>query len=325
MNEPTDVPTLRGPISREALGFTLMHEHIFVRSTETTQNYSQTWGSDDERVVAAAATLQEAKGAGVETIVDLTVLGLGRDIELMGRVASATDVNIVAATGAYVLDRLPYHFRFNPPMRDGDMAKGLAAWFTADITDGIAGTDMRAGVIKCATDVDGLTDDVVTVLQAAAYAANETGALIMTHADAETRRGIEQRDIFQRLGVDLTRVVIGHVGDSQDLDYARRLMDSGMSIGMDRFGLGLPTPQRVATIAILCSEGYADRMVLSHDAACHSEWLDASADGMADWNFRHIPDVVVPALAAAGVTDADIDALVRRNPARLLPVKGSPA
>lgn len=318
MSVHQSVMTMSGPRDAATLGLTLMHEHIFVRSTETTENYSTTWGSDDQRVEDAVSKLCDAADAGVDTLVDLTVLGIGRDIALMARVAERSPVSIVAATGSYVLDRLPYHFRFNPPRRNGDIAGGLADWLIRDLTVGIAGTGIRAGVIKCATDSAGVTDDVRISVRAAAIAANETGALIMTHADAETKQGYAQRDILRSEGTDLSRVVIGHVGDSSDLNYHRALMDDGMSIGLDRFGLGLSTEERVAAIIQLCSEGYADRMVLSHDAACHSEWIDQGAPGMEQWNFLHVPRDVIPMLRDHGIPETDISQLTVDNPRRLL-------
>lgn len=318
MTAPRTVTTMRGPIDAEDLGFTLMHEHLFVRSLETAQNYSTTWHSDEVRVADAIRQLEAVHADGVSALVDLTVLGIGRDIRLMDRVAREVGLHIVAATGAYVLDRLPYHFRFHPPTRNGDLAAGLAEWFVRDIEEGIAGTQIRAGVIKCATDSAGLTEDVVASIRAAAITANHTGALIMTHSDAALRNGLDQYRIFVEEGVDLSRVVIGHVGDSTELDYHRALMDTGVSIGLDRFGLGLSTSERVSAIVTLCREGYADRMVLSHDAACHSEWIDTAAPGLENWNFQYIPRVVVPLLREAGVAESDVQDLVVNNPKRLL-------
>ncbi|CAN5226184.1 phosphotriesterase [soil metagenome] len=254
---PNTVNTVGGVVDPLLLGVTLMHEHVFVRPLETTANYSSTWGTDEERVAEAVRTLSELHRAGVGTIVDLTVLGLGRDIRLVQRVAEQVPIRIVAATGAYVLDRLPYQWGFNPPTSGGSAAAGIAEWFTRDIVEGIAGTSVRAGVIKCATDVAGITDDVRTVLEAASIASVETGASIITHADARTQRGLDQQRVFAEQGVDLARVVIGHAGDSTDLDYLRRLMDAGSTIGMDRFGLESPvsTAERVRVVATLCAQG----------------------------------------------------------------------
>ncbi|GAA4391766.1 hypothetical protein GCM10023167_19330 [Brevibacterium pityocampae] len=129
--------------------------------------------------------------------------------------------------------------------------------------------------------------------------------------DAGGRRGI---------GADLTKVVIGHSGDTTDLDYLMRVADKGSLLGMDRFGLDvlLPFEQRVDTVAELVRRGYTDRVVLAHDASCFIDWFDAEAKVQAvpKWNFRHISEDVLPALRERGVTEADIDMMLVANPRR---------
>ena len=100
----------------------------------------------------------------------------------------------------------------------------------------------------------------------------------------------DQQRVFAEEDVDLSRVVVGHSGDSTDLDYLRELMDRGSTIGMDRFGLygnGFPTfDERVDTVARLCELGYADRMVLSHDTLCHSDRYAIVREQFPDWGLR---------------------------------------
>src|SRR5690606_32423906 len=143
---------------------------------------------------------------------------------------------------------------------------------------------------------------VERICRAVAQAHVRTGAPITVHTNSATQSGITALDLFAEEGVDLTKVVVGHAGDSNDLDYLRRLADTGATLGMDRFGLDLynPTAQRVATIAALCERGYADRMVLSHDASCFmdyfpNEW-DMVAEVVPNWRYDHIHDDVLPAL-----------------------------
>ena len=142
--------------------------------------------------------------------------------------------------------------------------------FVGDITDGIADTDIKAAILKCATDEPGVTPGVERVLRAVAQAHRQTGVPISTHTHAATRRGLEQQRIFTEEGVDLSRVVIGHCGDTTDIGYLEELIDNGSYIGMDRFGLDmfLYTEERVNTVATMCERGHADKMVLSHDASC---------------------------------------------------------
>ena len=140
--------------------------------------------------------------------------------------------------------------------------------FVRDLTEGIGGTGVKAAFLKCAVDRPGLTPGVERVLRAVAGAHRETGAPITVHTERAIHAGRAVVDVLGKEGVDLTKVVIGHAGDSNDLDYLMELADTGAILGMDRFGLDIinPTENRVATIAALCERGYADRIVLSHDA-----------------------------------------------------------
>lgn len=93
------VETVRGPVDTSRLGQVLMHEHVFVLSTELAANYDTGW-DEEERVAEAIARLKELKANGIDTIVDLTVAGLGRYIPRIQRINAETDLNIVVATGS---------------------------------------------------------------------------------------------------------------------------------------------------------------------------------------------------------------------------------
>jgi phosphotriesterase-related protein len=193
--------------------------------------------------------------------------------------------------------------------------------FVRDVEEGIGDTGVRAAVLKCATDAPGVTPDVERVLRSVAQAHLRTGVPISTHTDASTERGLEQQKIFAEEGVDLGRVVIGHSGDTEDLDYLTRVIDNGSYLGMDRFGLDgrLSFERRVGVVAEMVRRGYAERMVLSHDASCHSHNFpdDYRAEHLPNWRFTHISEDVLPALRAAGVGDADIDVMLVDNPRRI--------
>ncbi len=318
-----EVETVQGPVDDGDLGVTLMHEHIFVLNTEMQQNFDLGW-DEHTRVEDAVAKLQELHGRGVQTIVDPTVIGLGRYIPRIQEVAERVELQVVAATGVYTYNDVPFWFHFRgpgTPLDDGGVDP-MASLFIDDITDGIAGTSVRAGILKCATDQNGLTPGVERVLRAVARAHRSTGVPITTHTDAHTFRGRDQQRVFTEEGVDLARVVIGHCGDSTDLDYLTELMDAGSTIGMDRFGVDmlLPFEDRVATVVALCERGYADRMVLAHDAACHIDWFDDEirAAMAPNWVYTHIHDDVLPALLERGVSQAQIDQMLIDNPRRIL-------
>jgi len=224
------------------------------------------------------------------------------------------------ATGLYTYNELPRYFH----NRDADVMTDL---FVHDITEGIQGTNVKAAILKCATDEQGVTSGVEKVLRAVARAHRRTGVPISTHTHVGTHRGLEQQDVFEQEGVDLGRVVIGHSGDSEDLDYLQALMKRRSFIGMDRFGVDvyLATEKRVATIAKLCESGYAGQMVLSHDASCYFDWFpqEAIRATLPNWHFRHISEDVLPALRQAGVSDAQIRQMTVENPRRIFEQQGA--
>ena len=305
-----------------------MHEHIFVLTTEVEQNYPGGW-DEEERVADAVRQLRRLKERGVDSLVDLTVLGLGRCIPRIQRIAEQVDLNIVVATGLYTTNELPLQFTFQDPATFYEGREVLVELFTGDIEHGIAGTGVRAGMLKCATDELGLTPGVERVLRAIARTHRATGVPISTHTHAPTRRGLEQQRVFTEEGVDLSRVVIGHCGDTADLPYLRELMEAGSTIGLDRFGIDviLGFEQRVATVAALCAEGYAEKLLLSHDTCAFFRWLEpAKLQAVSpNWHFLHIVDDVLPALRGRGVTQAQIDQMLVENPRRIFESASLPA
>lgn len=315
------VNTVRGAIDPAQLGVTLMHEHVFVLSAEVMQNFPEPWGDEEKRVADAITRLNQLKDRGVDSIVDLTVIGLGRYIPRIQRVAAETQINIVAATGVYTYNDVPMYFHFQGPGTELGGPEMMVDMFVKDIEEGIAGTGVKAAILKCATDRPGVTPGVERVLRAVAQAHLRTAVPISTHTHAATERGLEQQRIFQEEGVDLTRVVIGHSGDTTDIGYLEKLIANGSYIGMDRFGIDvlLPFEDRVNTVAKMCELGYADRMVLSQDAACFNDWLPEAAlpAVLPNWHYMHIHNDVIPALKQRGVTDRQIETMLVDNPRKI--------
>ena len=313
------VNTIKGPVDTSQLGPTLMHEHVFVLQPELLQNYPDPW-DEEERIGDAIEKLRRLAALGVRTIVDPTVVGLGRYIPRLQRINDDVDINIVAATGLYTYNDIPHTFHFAGP---GTVVGGddpMVELFVRDIEEGIAGTGVKAAFLKCAIDEPGLTPGVERVMRAVAKAHRATGAPITVHTSVRNQSGLTAQKVFADEGVDLSRVVVGHSGDSTDLDYLRSLADGGSFLGMDRFGLDmiLPTSDRVATVAALCKEGYADRIVLAHDASCFIDWFDNDMIKAVapNWHYEHISNDVIPALREAGVTEDQITTMMETNPRR---------
>lgn len=310
------VPTVTGNIPVEQLGRTLAHEHVFVVGEEFRQNYQADW-DEEEKIAQAVRDLNELKSLGIDSIMDPTVVGLGRYIPRIQRIAEQTDLNIVVATGVYTYNEVPFQFHFSGPGLLFDVPEPMTELFVTDIENGIAGTGVKAGFLKCAIEEQGMTPGVERVMRAVAQAHVGTGVPITVHTNVHNRSGLDAQRVLREEGADLTKVVIGHSGDSTDLDYLMELADAGSILGMDRFGLDvlLPFEQRVDTVAELAKRGYADRMVLAHDASCFIDWFDpqAKAQAVPNWNYRHISEDVLPALLERGVSEEHIDTMLVDN------------
>jgi phosphotriesterase-related protein len=304
----TTVETARGPVETAQLGPTLMHEHVVTRSPGVQENWPHLWDRNSILDIAERK-LSELHRRGIRSLVDLTTVDLGRDIDLIAAVARRSPVHIIVATGVWWMPQRYF---------GAHGVDAVAELFVRDITQGIANSGVKAAIIKCATDTAGVTPVIDNVLRASARAQKATGVPISTHTWAAGRTGEMQQAIFAQEGVDLSRVIIGHSGDSEDLGYLRGMMERGSTIGMDRFGLEnfLPTAKRVEVVARLCAEGYAGKMVLSHDANCWNDMLSEEGKRKTRplWHYNHISDDILPALRKAGVSEDQIDQMLVRNP-----------
>jgi len=316
----SQVNTVRGPVRPETLGRTLMHEHIFVLSPEIEKTVEE-WDEEDQQA-RAVAKLRELKQRGIDTLVDLTVVGLGRYIPRIATIAQQVpEINVVVATGVYTYNEVPMYFHFRGPGTILGGPEPMVDLFVREIRDGIADTGVRAGILKCASDRPGLTPGVERVLRAVAQAHRVTGVPITTHTPTPPEPwGLEQQRIFRDEGVDLSRVVIGHSGGTVDTDYHLALIDNGSYLGFDHFGLpGITLEQRVDAVARLCERGHAGRIVLSHDAMCFVDWFPASImDASETWRWTYISDEVLPAMRARGIAESDITTMLIDNPRTIL-------
>jgi phosphotriesterase-related protein len=318
------VETARGPVEAGRLGAVLMHEHIFIRNPELETNYpNETW--DQDRFVGIAVDkFRQLKARGIDGLVDLTVLGLGPDIRLIQAVVERLDFDfhLILATGYYTYKDVAPYFRMHGPGRRVDVPEPLEAMFLKDIRQGIGGSSIKAALIKIATDEYGFTADLERVFAAAARVHLETGVPITTHTSAKKKGGLDQQAFLKKHGVDLRNVIIGHCGDSNDLDYLQQVADAGSIIGMDRFGIDSYNgpEQRIDTVAEMCRRGYADRMILSHDAAVFSINTEPQhrARVFPNWHYNYVPDTVIPELRKRGVSEAQMRQMMVDNAARIL-------
>ncbi|MDQ6670721.1 MAG: hypothetical protein M3069_08205 [Chloroflexota bacterium] len=310
------INSVLGPLDTTELGFTLTHEHVFTASAGILHTYPELFGDMNKLAEEAVSVLREARAGGVQTIIDLSTLDLGRDVRFLADVSSRSGVNIIAATGIW--RDIPRAF-WN---RDPDE---IAALFAREIEEGIDGTGIRAGIIKVANDAEGVTREGEIILRAAARAARQTGVCVSTHSYAPGRVGDQQVAVFEEEGFDLNRLYIGHSNDTTDLDYLHGLLRKGVWLGLDRHQtmspIGPDAEGRAQTLAALIKAGAGGRLMVSHDWSVLG--VSRTSDPFASRGYN--PDgwlyarrKLFPRLLELGITQHQIDLLNIDNPRAFL-------
>lgn len=309
------VSTVLGPINTDQLGFTLMHEHVMVSASGLYESYPDLLG--EEREARAINSLKVAKAEGIDTIVDATTFDLGRNADLLVKVSRESGVNIINVTGWWLdVPRFLY----------GVSANQMAKEFIRDIEEGFRGTDIKAGILKCAADFEGVTENLETMARAVSRAHVRTGLPIMVHSYPTGHVARRQIEIFKEEGVDLTRVKIDHSNDTTDVEYLGWILDQGCYLGLDRYPGRLVSPHmRTVTLKNLIDAGYADRLCPSHDCICLAVMKENPDGSMPQEHefarhnvdqYLYIKRHVIPDLLEMGVDQQTITDLFVENPKR---------
>lgn len=315
----TCIESVTGPIEVDRLGSTLVHEHIVCASAGAVRSLTRLTGGTDRLIELGVHALLEARANGVNTIVDATPFDLGRDVAILEKVSRRAGVAIIAATGHWLLPSV---------LMGNRTVTELADQYIDDLAVGADGTTIRCGVIKVSSEEE-VTPFETKVIEAAAIANRETGAPIITHAKAIRRIGEAQARLFERFGVDPSRVVIGHADDTYEIDYLTGLADRGYFIGMDRIPNGAlieyggqTVAGRIEMIRRLVELGYVDRLVVAHDDPVWAGVLSTEDQRRHAESNPHgisfIARVVLPALREGGVSEDSIRRITVVNPARWL-------
>ncbi len=320
---PGMINSVLGPISPDKLGTTLMHEHFtfaypgwFADATMAPENFK-------EALKTNLGVIKTAQKFGIKTIVDATPNDTGgRNPELYKALAKKTGLNIICSTGLYTEHEGSPAYWKTKAIWGMDLTKMMSELFIKEITQGIGKSGVKAGVIKCGTGPK-MSPYEESVLKAAIIAQKATGVPIITHTEGPTG-GVEQADLFIKEGADLKKVMIGHVSNSQDIEYHKAILAKGVYIAFDRIGLDIITPfdVNVKNVAGLCKLGYANKIMLSHDTV--NVWLgrqtvlpEKFAKAFDNWRIDHISKDFIPALKAQGVTDEQIKTMMVDNPRNL--------
>lgn len=317
----SEIQTVTGVTTADALGRTLMHEHLVIGYPGWDSDSIRPGPRRDDMIARCVDRIEEMKALGIRAMLDPCPNDLGRDIEIMAEVAQRTRFTLIAATGLYkeaegATAYWKFRSNFGPPV------EAMAELFVKELTEGVGDTGIRAGIIKVGTGHETLTEYERWVFEAAAKASVATGAPITTHTDGG-RFGDDQQAFLVEHGVAPQRIVIGHSCGTADTDYHLKIARGGSYLGFDRFGLDMlqPDEERVKALLRLLERGVGAQLVVSHDsvwcwrgAPIPSPELQAQMEKV--WNPSHFLTRIVPRLKEGGASDAQIEALLVDNPRR---------
>jgi phosphotriesterase-related protein len=297
-----EVITVLGPIAPEAMGITQTHEHLLLDAMDHYGGYQ--YVIDDEELVV------EELGAfirrGGRTICDPTVDEIGRDPQALARVSRAAGVQVVMGSGWY------REFGY-PRLVEERTSRELAEILVREIEEGVRDTGIRAGFIgELGTGRHFVKPAEERVFRAAALAQQRTGVAISTHTTRWGTLALEQIAMLAEFGADLTKVIIGHLGDRRGVRHLLPIAGQGVYLEVDNIGYLEYQPEEVRAdnVAALVQEGFGDRVLLSEDI-CTLEHLGYRGGK----GYGYLLEIFVPLLRQRGLRDEDIDRLLVRNPA----------
>lgn len=302
------IHTIRGPIEIDSLGLILPHEHLFTDLRGPwVPDYARAEPSEVVKVVEPY--LAAASAAGATALVECSTVGVGRNLPVLRSLADVTSIHIIAPTGVYRDAYIP------EPLRE-IRKQDLAELWTTELTEGIEGTSIRAGFIKLAMSDDGPTALEIRNLKAAVKASQKTGAVIASHTigGKVARR---EMDVLEEAGLDLHRFIWVHAQTEPDISNLEEAARRGAYIELDSVGAPYQSQtELLETIIALLEAGFADHLLLSHDAG----WFNpARQDGLPDEGFRGYTALAqdfLPGLLKRGIREEQIRLITVNNPAK---------
>ena len=249
------IKTVLGNISESELGITLVHEHICCCSDYLYQMVRNDYLDKEQLLKVAADYLKSLKEKyGLNTFIDCTPVNIGRDIALLKEVSQKSGVNIICSTGFYYTEE---------PVLYNSSAELIAEYIIKDAEN------INAGIIKCAVENEILSEFNKELLIASALAQKMLSLPIVLHTNANNKNGLKALEILLSEGVKPQAITVGHLSDTEDLEYIKQIAEIGCFIGFDRLYDNSSEEyisKKIEAIAELCNAGYEDKILLSHDA-----------------------------------------------------------
>lgn len=313
------IMTVTGPVSTDRLGHTWMHEHLICSSMGIATHYPQMYR--EKYMEQVVKDIREMQDGGISTVVEATPVCLGRDVRTLKAVSEKTGMNIIATTGWWGT---------KPPYLEGAAEEMWARCFIDDLTVGCDGTDIKAGILKAAMDLDGPTEWRKVTHHAVGMAHLETGAKIFLHTYCPKGTPRHQLQYLKEAGVDLSNVAVDHLPETCELDLVKWVYDQGAWLGLDRIPCivfpgeyPVQLESRIRFVKEIFDAGMGDRVLFSHDFTSVSPLFDNQPEEIKEYIAKQIPDRflflkkhVFPALADMGLDPEYLWKITEENPKR---------
>lgn len=298
------INTVLGKLDKSELGYTLGHEHIIIDLTKVRKDVDSKL--DDRDLMTKELIL--SKKAKVSSIIEVTNIGMGRDVKKLKEISERTGINIIASTGFYTI---PYYPEYIKTKSVGELADIMIR----EITEGIDGTDIKAGVIgEIGTSFKKVEEISLKVFEAAVIAHTETGVPIFTHCEIGTM-GLEQAIYLKDNGMNMDKVVIGHMDLVKNDNYIIEVLKTGANVGFDTIGKEsyVTNANKAATVVKLIELGYENKILLSQDVTRVS-YLKSSGS----FGYVEVCEKFLPLLRKLSVKEEIINKFMINNPQRIL-------
>lgn len=301
--------TVLGPIDPSELGPTLPHEHVlvdFIGADKVSKDRYNT----EEVYQTMLPYLQKLGEQGVTGFMECTPDYLGRDSELLVRLAKATGMHILTNTGYYKEPYLPRHAFEESPDE-------LAARWISEIKQGIGDTDVKAGFIKIAVFRELLKPMQQKIVRAACRTHNTTGATIACHC-GHGPAALQILDILKEESTPPDALIIVHMNSEKDLEFHYKAAERGAWIEYDNIG-SWSDERHLELISIMIDRGFGSQLLLSHDRG----WYHVGEPGGGTIKpFTHLFDQFKKSALDSGISDNLFDMLTIENPAKAFQIDG---
>lgn len=333
------IETVLGPIDPSEIEWTSIHEHVYIDASvwydpareDAPENGEITLANHGalrwnllahrgnmiiDEPALAESELRDVKASGGSAIVDMTTIGLGRDVGKLPELSRRTGVHIIVGSGCYIHDSHPEWVK---SISEDD----LAQFFINELTVEIESTGIRSAFLGEIGTSSPITSRERKVLSAAGTAAAETGACVNVHLDGQGMYGLEAFNILSSQGVDPSRIIMGHVDEHLDLGYHREMLATGSTLAYDTFGQEYyfnddykdpSDDQRLALLVPLIEDGFESQLVLGCDV-----WTKMNLVAYGGYGYAHLFKRIVPLLKRKyQITNQQVDQMLMHNPRRLL-------